>query len=138
MSRRRIAFAASAARFGGRLPRSRYGQECIAAGRDHRAVRGGRRRSTRAFSPTNNLTRIFSGNAYIAVAAIGMSMVIISGNIDVSVGSLIGVLATISGTLAVAASRSGWPGLVPILVGIAVNAVVGRAGRLYCASPRSS
>ena len=30
-----------------------------------------------------------------------MSMVIISGNIDISVGSLIGVLATISGTLAV-------------------------------------
>ena len=44
---------------------------------------------------------MFSGNAYIAVAAIGMSMVIISGNIDVSVGSLIGVLATIAGTLAV-------------------------------------
>ena len=41
---------------------------------------------------------IFSGNAYIAVAAIGMSMVIITGNIDVSVGALIGVLATISGT----------------------------------------
>ncbi len=30
-----------------------------------------------------------------------MSMVIISGNIDISIGSLIGVLATISGTLAV-------------------------------------
>ena len=54
-----------------------------------------------------------------------MSMVIISGNIDVSVGSLIGVLATISGTLAV----DGYPiwvaWLVPILVGMAVNAVVG-------------
>ena len=48
-----------------------------------------------------NLKSIFLGNAYIAVAAIGMSMVIISGNIDISVGSLIGVLATISGTLAV-------------------------------------
>jgi ABC-type xylose transport system permease subunit len=48
-----------------------------------------------------NLSSIFLGNAYIAVAAIGMSMVIISGNIDISVGSLIGVLATISGSLAV-------------------------------------
>ena len=57
------------------------------------------------FLGTNNLNTIFSGNAYIAVAAIGMSMVIISGHIDVSVGSLIGVLATISGTLAV----SGYP-----------------------------
>ena len=55
-----------------------------------------------------NLSSIFLGNAYIAVAAIGMSMVIISGNIDISVGSLIGVLATISGSLAV----NGYPIIV--------------------------
>jgi ribose/xylose/arabinose/galactoside ABC-type transport system permease subunit len=77
------------------------------------------------FLGSGNLTTIFSGNAYIAVAAIGMSMVIITGNIDVSVGALIGVLATISGTLAAA----GYPVIiawtVPILVGIAVNAFVG-------------
>ena len=54
------------------------------------------------FISANNLTTIFSGNAYIAVAAIGMAMVIVTGHIDVSVGALIGVLATISGTLAVA------------------------------------
>ena len=53
------------------------------------------------FVSERNLSSIFLGNAYIAVAAIGMSMVIITGNIDISVGSLIGVLATISGTLAI-------------------------------------
>jgi ribose/xylose/arabinose/galactoside ABC-type transport system permease subunit len=77
------------------------------------------------FLSSSNLTSIFSGNAYIAVAAIGMSLVIISGNIDVSVGSLIGVLATIAGTLAV----EGYPIIVcwlaPLVVGIAVNAFVG-------------
>lgn len=77
------------------------------------------------FLSGSNLTSIFSGNAYIAVAAIGMSLVIISGNIDVSVGSLIGVLATIAGTLAV----NGYPIIVcwlaPLAVGIAVNAFVG-------------
>ncbi|MBP2551707.1 ribose/xylose/arabinose/galactoside ABC-type transport system permease subunit [Neorhizobium galegae] len=77
------------------------------------------------FLSTSNLTTIFSGNAYIAVAAIGMSMVIITGHIDVSVGALIGVLATISGTLAV----SGYPVWVawgaPILLGMAVNFIVG-------------
>lgn len=77
------------------------------------------------FISTNNLTSMFVGNAYIAIAAIGMSMVIISGNIDVSVGSLIGVLGTISGTMAV----SGYPillcWLVPVLIGMAINAVVG-------------
>ena len=44
------------------------------------------------FISANNLTTIFAGNAYIAVAAIGMSMVIITGHIDVSVGALIGAL----------------------------------------------
>lgn len=77
------------------------------------------------FLSNTNLTSIFSGNAYIAVAAIGMAMVIISGHIDVSVGSLIGVLATIAGTLAV----SGYPvwvaWLVPVLVGIAINTCLG-------------
>ena len=46
------------------------------------------------FLAERNLADILLGNAYIAVAAIGMSMVIISGNIDISVGALIGVLAT--------------------------------------------
>ncbi|MGL6181553.1 MAG: ABC transporter permease, partial [Aestuariivirga sp.] len=77
------------------------------------------------FLSDTNINSIFAGNAYIAVAAIGMTMLIISGHIDVSVGSLIGVIATIAGTLAV----SGYPiwvaWLVPILFGIAVNAGVG-------------
>ncbi|WP_035831544.1 ABC transporter permease [Kaistia adipata] len=77
------------------------------------------------FLGANNITNIFAGNAYIAVAAIGMSLVIISGHIDVAVGSLIGVLATISGTLAV----NGYPiwlaWLAPVAIGILVNAGVG-------------
>jgi ribose/xylose/arabinose/galactoside ABC-type transport system permease subunit len=72
-----------------------------------------------------NLQSMFLGNAYIAVAAIGMSMVIISGNIDISVGSLIGVLATLSGTLAV----SGFPIIVcwlaPLVAGAMVTALMG-------------
>ena len=77
------------------------------------------------FLGANNLTTIFSGNAYIAVAAIGMSMIIITGHIDVSVGALIGVLATISGTLAVAGYPVWVAWLAPVVVGMAVNAVVG-------------
>jgi ribose/xylose/arabinose/galactoside ABC-type transport system permease subunit len=72
-----------------------------------------------------NLQSMFLGNAYIAVAAIGMSMVIISGNIDISVGSLIGVLATLSGTLAV----SGYPIIVcwlaPLVVGALATGLMG-------------
>lgn len=77
------------------------------------------------FVNERNLVNIFQGNAYVAVAALGMTMVIISGNIDISVGSLIGVLATISGTLAV----SGYPvwvaWLAPLIVGGLVGAVNG-------------
>jgi ribose/xylose/arabinose/galactoside ABC-type transport system permease subunit len=72
-----------------------------------------------------NFLSILNGNAYIAVAAIGMSMVIISRNIDISIGSLIGVLGTLSGTLAV----NGYPiwasWLVPVLAGMLVGAVIG-------------
>lgn len=77
------------------------------------------------FLSANNLNTIISGNAYIAVAAIGMSMIIITGHIDVSVGALIGVLATISGTLATAGYPVWLAWSLPILIGIGINAIVG-------------
>lgn len=77
------------------------------------------------FLATRNLTDIVLGNAYIAVAAIGMSLVIVSGNIDISVGSLIGVLATISGSLAVAGVPMALVWLTPLVVGVLVMALQG-------------
>jgi ribose/xylose/arabinose/galactoside ABC-type transport system permease subunit len=77
------------------------------------------------FLGESNLISIFSGNAYIAVAAIGMSIVIITGHIDVSVGSLIGALATIAGTLAVGGYPVWVAWVVPVLVGMAVGGVIG-------------
>ena len=77
------------------------------------------------FVAERNLQSIFLGNAYIAVAAIGMSMVIISGNIDISVGSLIGVLATVSGTLAVAGVPIVLSWIIPILLSIAFTTLMG-------------
>jgi ribose/xylose/arabinose/galactoside ABC-type transport system permease subunit len=72
-----------------------------------------------------NLINIFQGNAYVAVAAIGMSMVIISGNIDISVGSLIGVLAVISGNMAAAGLPIWLAWLAPLVLGGLVGAVNG-------------
>lgn len=77
------------------------------------------------FLAPNNLNTIISGNAYIAVAAIGMAMIIITGHIDVSVGALIGVLATVSGTIAVSGAPVWVAWVAPIFVGMAVNGVVG-------------
>jgi ribose/xylose/arabinose/galactoside ABC-type transport system permease subunit len=77
------------------------------------------------FLATRNLSDVLLGNAYIAVAAVGMSMVIISGNIDISVGSLIGVLATLSGTLAVNGLPIIVTWLAPLVIGILVMALQG-------------
>lgn len=81
------------------------------------------------FLEGGNLRDILSNSSYIAVAAIGMTMVIITGNIDISVGSMIGLLATISGQLAINAGPSGFPlwfsWVVPIIVGGLIGAVVG-------------
>ncbi len=85
------------------------------------------------FLSSNNLSDVFAANAYIAVAAIGMSMVIISGNIDISVGALVGVLITLSGNLAVGLAAAGWPVWLviviswgaPLLVGMLVGAING-------------
>ena len=77
------------------------------------------------FVAERNLTNILQGNAYIAVAAIGVSMVIISGNIDISTGSLVGVLATISGTLAVSGVPIWLTWVLPVFVGMLVGAFNG-------------
>ena len=77
------------------------------------------------FLSTNNLADLLLGNAYVAVAAIGMSMVIVSGNIDISVGALIGVLATVSGSLAVAGYPIALAWGAPLALGAAVMALQG-------------
>lgn len=81
------------------------------------------------FLAQRNVLDILSNSSYVAVAAIGMTMVIISGNIDISVGSLIGLLATIAGRLAVGAAEGGYPlwfaWVIPIIVGGMVGAFNG-------------
>ncbi len=77
------------------------------------------------FLSATNLNNIVSGNAYVAVAAIGMSMVILLGHIDVSVGALIGVLASVSGLLAVGGAPVWVAWCVPLVIGVVINTVVG-------------
>lgn len=85
------------------------------------------------FLNTRNMVNVFAGNAYIAVAAIGMTMVIISGNIDISVGSLIVVLTIVSGRLSiydypswVSTDLAIWLSwIVPVLIGGVVGAIIG-------------
>ena len=77
------------------------------------------------FLQERNISDILQGNAYIAVAALGMTMVIVTGNIDISVGSLIGLLAVISGRLVVSGVPSPLAWLAPLFVGAGVGAFIG-------------
>lgn len=83
------------------------------------------------FMRSKNITDILGNSSYIAVAAIGMTMVIISGNIDISVGSMIGLLATIGGKLALNATDGGSPMwivlayIAPLVAGALIGAFNG-------------
>ena len=81
------------------------------------------------FLRERNVLDVLTNASYIAVAALGMSLVIISGNIDISVGSLIGVLATLSGTLAINAEAGGYPMwfafVAPLIGGVVAGAITG-------------
>ncbi len=77
------------------------------------------------FLQERNISDILQGNAYIAVAALGMTMVIVTGNIDISVGSLVGLLAVISGRLVVAGLPAPLAWLAPLIVGAGFGALIG-------------
>ncbi|MFZ4825839.1 MAG: ABC transporter permease [Phototrophicaceae bacterium] len=77
------------------------------------------------FLAERNLLDILQGNAYIAVAAIGMTMVIITGNIDISVGSLIALLAVISGRMVVNDVPIVISWIAPIVLGGIIGAGIG-------------
>jgi putative multiple sugar transport system permease protein len=48
-----------------------------------------------------NVTNLILQNSYIVIMALGMLMVIVSGHIDLSVGSIVGVVSAIAGVLMV-------------------------------------
>ena len=77
------------------------------------------------FLQERNISDILQGNAYIAVAALGMTMVIVTGNIDISVGSLVGLLAVISGRLVVSGAPTPVAWLAPLVIGGAFGAFIG-------------
>ncbi len=77
------------------------------------------------FVAERNLTSMLLAHSYIAVAAIGMTMVIISGNIDISVGSLIGVVGALAGTIATAGMPVWVAWIVPIGAAMLISASLG-------------
>ena len=76
-----------------------------------------------------NVLSILQGNAYIAVAAIGASMIIISGNIDISIGAQIGVFGVITGIVVKELAAAGLPAqlgwLIPVALGLLMGLING-------------
>ena len=77
------------------------------------------------FLSERNVLSILQGNAYIAVAAIGVSMIIISGNIDISIGAQIGVFGVITGIVVKEMAAVGIPGQVGWLIPIGLGLLIG-------------
>lgn len=87
-----------------------------------------------SFLATRNMVNVFAGFAYIAIAALGMTMVIVTGNIDISVGSLMVTLSMLSGALVTYKGYPSWLPLeaiigvswvLPIVIGALVGAIIG-------------
>lgn len=76
------------------------------------------------FSTSGNLMLIIKQSAITGILSIGMTMVIITGEIDLSVGSIIALSSVCSAMFGGLADQN-MPLIIPILVGIAVGTLCG-------------
>lgn len=77
------------------------------------------------FLSASNLEDLLVNSAYTAIAAVGMTLVIIAGGIDISVGSMLAVCSVLAGTTA----KANWPlplvMLATVMAGLAMGTVNG-------------
>ncbi len=69
-----------------------------------------------------NITNLFLQNSYIIIMALGMLLVIVGGNIDLSVGSVMGFVGALAAVMIVSA---GLPVMVAVVVCLIVGMVIG-------------
>ena len=74
-----------------------------------------------SFSTSGNVVRILVQTAIVAAAALGMTIVIVSGGIDLSVGSMVALVTVVIATLL----RSGVPPVVAAACGVLSGAAMG-------------
>lgn len=73
-----------------------------------------------------NISNLVAQNAYVLILAIGMLFCIITGNVDLSVGSIVAIIGAVSGILIVRMELPFWLGLIIcMLIGIMVGAFQG-------------
>ena len=71
---------------------------------------------------SSNFQNLISGNAYVLVLALGMLMVIVIGQIDLSVGSVAGFASMV---MAITARQFNLPWYIAILVALAIGVIAG-------------
>ena len=77
--------------------------------------------ATDSFLTTNNLSNVLRQNAFPAIIAAGMTFVILTGGIDLSVGSVV----ALSGVMCADAIVHGWGIPGGVLLGVSVGVLVG-------------
>ncbi len=70
----------------------------------------------------SNFQNLLSGNAYVLILAIGMLMVIVIGQIDLSVGSVSGFCGMV---MALTATNLNWPWWAAVLCGLGIGVLIG-------------
>ena len=71
---------------------------------------------------SSNFQNLICGNAYVLILALGMLMVIVIGQIDLSVGSVAGFTAM---TMAICASKYNMPWILAVLIAILIGLAIG-------------
>lgn len=74
------------------------------------------------FLSSRNISNLFTQMSIIAVLAVGMTLVIVAGHIDLSVGSIVGVTGGIAAMLQV---WQGWSTPVVVLAAIIIGGLIG-------------
>src|SRR5213595_2037959 len=80
-----------------------------------------------------NVTNLVLQNSYIVIMALGMLLVIVAGNIDLSVGSVSGFIGALAAVLMV---NYEWHWLPAMLACLAAGAVIGAAQGWLVAYPK--
>jgi rhamnose transport system permease protein len=86
------------------------------------------------FATANSVQQLLSGAALIAMLGVGETLVIVTRNVDLSVGSIVGLSAYIVGDLF--KDHPGTPVILGFVVGIGVGAVIGAVNGFVTAALR--
>ncbi|CUH81091.1 multiple monosaccharide ABC transporter permease [Tropicibacter naphthalenivorans] len=77
-----------------------------------------------------NITNLFLQNSYIIIMALGMLVVIVSGNIDLSVGSVMGFIGAFAAVMIVELGQPVW---ITIIASLGMGVVIGAAQGYFVA-----